>query len=488
MSGLPPPTLDAVRGLLQRGEWSQAQVWLRQILAEDRTSAQAWLWLGETLERQGQRAAAWRCMDRAWMLDPQAEWAEAAHARLASQGRGPVPEWLTRLLWVPKVRVVGVVLARDEEENMGRCLTQLRPAVDQVVVVDTGSTDRTPQVAAAMGAEVVTTTWEDDFGKARNAAFPFLGEDGWALWVDADEFLHPEDVEVPRVVAGLYGVPDPPLLLRVVQNNHVGGSVVPSYDTVRMHPLGKGLTWRGRIHEQLTFAQGTAPAQVGVVRVRLEHWGYERDVVERRGKLARNLRLLRQWVREEPESVSAWAFLGRDLYVAGQLEEAVEALRQAESLDKLHPGYGRMAEVRFVLCEALVRLERLEEAQEVAERLVDLHPDFPGGWFWKAHVSLRQAVEAAKRAYHAAQKTQELASGYRGPVSLNPEVPTFLAPVVEADALRMLGRWDEALARYRHILKVRPGHPEVVRQVDAMLAQARRMVKGSSSSRNPPTV
>jgi hypothetical protein len=233
--------LEAERALREKN-WSVAKEVSVARLKETRADAQAWVFLGEALEHMGDRGGAWACFDRGWMLDPPAAWAPQVMARLVGAESEPISDWLKDLLAVPTVRVMGAILAKNEAENIERCVLALKPAVDGVVVVDTGSTDGTVDIAKKAGAIVVETEWQDDFGLARQAAESALGETGWVLWVDADEFLDPQDINVPRVAAGLYESWDPPMLLRIVQVNHLGERVEPNYDTTRMFPLGKGLT------------------------------------------------------------------------------------------------------------------------------------------------------------------------------------------------------------------------------------------------------
>lgn len=482
-----PAWREQAEHALRQKDWARAEEVTRRALAKNPSQAQAWVFLAEALEHQGERAAAWHCFDRGWMLDPQAGWAVSASTRLTDVRDQPIPEWLKALLAVPSCRVVGAILAKNETVNITRCVEALRPAVDEVVVIDTGSEDDTIALAEAAGATVISAEWNEDFGQARRAADAHLGTDGWVLWVDADEFLCPEDVSVPRTVAGLYKESDPPLLLRIVQVNHLGDTVDPNYDTTRMFPLGRGLTWKGRIHEQVVFDQGSAPMQRAAVRIRLDHWGYEREVMKGRGKYDRNIRLLKAWTHDEQQNAAAWGFLGRDLYISGQIEDAIEALYRAEATGTADSHYARLPEVRGVLCEALIRLHRLEEARVVAERATQHAPDHPTGWYWKGHVALLQANERLQIAVEGARKARELAPAYRGIVSFTLDIPQFLAPVTEADALKMQGLWVEALQLYHQAAQIKPDHVGVRRQIEIMTDRARSVANARPVQQSPST-
>ena len=92
-------------------------------------------------------------------------------------------------------RLTLCLIARNEEEMLPGCLASVRGVVDEVVVVDTGSTDRTRQVAAEAGALVLDRPWDDDFAAPRNLALS-RATAGWVLALDADERLAPSAGQV----------------------------------------------------------------------------------------------------------------------------------------------------------------------------------------------------------------------------------------------------------------------------------------------------
>lgn len=477
---------DAIIRALTTEAWVQAEELTRPALGADPRWAQGWVFLGEALEHQGQLGAAWACFDRAWMLDPRAGWVEAARTRLQPErmDRGNLPEWLRDLLAVPRVRVVGAMIARNESRTIWEAVTRLHEAVDKVVVVDTGSTDETPRLAQDAGAEVIVASWQDDFAAARNVAADALDGD-WVLWVDADEMLDPDDVEVPRIIAGLYQGADKPALCRIVQVNHINGRVDPNYDTTRFFPT-MGFEWRGRIHEQVVpINEGTLEVYRPAVRIRVHHDGYEPTIMQAKGKLARNIALLRRSLAENPQDVGVMGFLGRDLYVDNQLEAAVTVLTQAEQLAVRTPGYGRLPEVRHVLTEALMRLERWDEAESVVERLTRDAPDFPGGWFLAGQIHLAQAQRRLARANEAYRRAQETASSYRGTVSFHADIPTFLTVVGQADVARFQGRWRQAWDLYHKALAVYPDHSGIQRQLSGMVQESQEIQSNVSSTGAP---
>jgi len=141
------PWRELVQQALRDHRYNEVVVRLKTILTEHPDSAQAWVFLGEALEHQKHRASAWRCFERAGILDPLAVWLPSVSQRLQT-AHGAIPAWLNRLLTPPTVHVIGAILAKNESDNITRCIAALQPAVDEVLVIDTGSTDDTVALAS----------------------------------------------------------------------------------------------------------------------------------------------------------------------------------------------------------------------------------------------------------------------------------------------------------------------------------------------------
>ena len=102
-----------------------------------------------------------------------------------------------------KARVSLTMIVRDEEKNLSTCLESVRGVFGEIVVVDTGSTDRTIEIARTFGAKVFEFAWVDSFAAARNEALSHATGD-YAIWLDADDLVEPvERVKLQRLLAGL---------------------------------------------------------------------------------------------------------------------------------------------------------------------------------------------------------------------------------------------------------------------------------------------
>ena len=224
--------------------------------------------------------------------------------------------------------VSACLIVRDEEANIDACLETLQPFVDEVVVVDTGSTDRTVELARAHGARVFETAWQEDFALARNHALDQARGD-WILSVDADELLDPEGAAGLReLVEGA----DAMAFLVWIDNLDGGRDSQgrPSYSSIAVPRLFRRvpeLRWERPLHETITG--GLERLRCGALEpsgLRLVHHGYLPEVVRERGKRERNQRILEAHVERTPGDHYARYKLAVTKVTLGASEEALEQL------------------------------------------------------------------------------------------------------------------------------------------------------------------
>jgi len=468
--------LDLIRKQLLDGDNTSALESVRGVLGESPRLAQAWVFLGEVLERTGNPHAAWLAFRRAWLLDPKADWVGPVEKRLKEVPVSEVMPWLEELLRVDAVTVGAAIIVKDEVGTVGRCIESLRDAVDEIVVVDTGSTDGTLKVLEDLGIRPLKYGWTGSFADARNFALEHVKAD-WVLWIDADEWLHPDDREALRTAAGIYHGFGSALTLRIVQVNDVGGRLDSNFDMSRIHPNAFGIHWVGRIHEQLVadpeFADPNGLIPRMAVNVRLNHSGYLPTVMQAKEKLQRNIELLRAAVRDDPDDLASWGFLGRELLFAGEIDGAIAALYRAETLGRDATWYARLVEVRTFLVEALLKQERIEEARAVVNRGVKDAPEFPGIWYAKGRVELVLLTKLLGSARQAFEKAQTTATTYRGMVTYDALIPVWRAKAGIADAVRFSGDLVLAKKMYEDILKIDPKLEVMRRQVERIEQQGR---------------
>lgn len=473
--------IQFAHNLLVNRDYETARGFLRDVLAKDPLNAQAWVFLGECLEHLGAYGDSWAAYDRGWFLDPVASWAEPVWNRL--QGRKDsdgVSHWMTELLAVPRVTVSAALIVKDEMRTIEAVLQSLRGAVDEVIVVDTGSTDGTTDIARANNVKVYEYPWTGDFSAARNFALSKVTSE-WVLWVDGDEVLFDEDLSAPRLAAGLFDSRAESTIIRIGQFNLISGRVEPNYDMSRMFAKRSGFIWHGRIHEQVGPPEGVLSAVVTrpAVRIRVRHDGYDPAIMSEKGKLARNIELLKKSVEDDPTDIASWGFLGRELSLAGQFEEAVRALEKVEELRGQFPYYGRLNEVRTYRIETLQKLGRQDAALRVADMAVQEDPNFPAMWYLRGASYLALALKYLDVAEESFNQAKQTLPRYRGIVSMSPDIGRWKIAAGLADIYKIKGRMADAFDLYQEALGAvdREGDTaqRIREQMNKMLEEAQKL-------------
>lgn len=266
------------------------------------------------------------------------------------------------------------MIVKDEEELLPRCLESVRGAVDEIIVVDTGSSDRSVAIARKYGAMVVEFGWCDDFAAARNAGLERATGD-WILFLDADEALEPaarEQIRSWTAVSGCDG-----LFLNIhnyTGSGQQGATVNPVLRLFRNAPEHR---FTGRIHEQIAAAicERNPEAAFHVTDMVIHHYGYQTVIVERKDKVNRNVRLLQQAVTEEPDQPFHHYNLGVEYLRLGQAEQALESFGTArEMIDPAVTSYAHLLFKYEVRC--LEHLQRWSEAMERVNAALQLFPEY----------------------------------------------------------------------------------------------------------------
>ena len=230
-------------------------------------------------------------------------------------------------------RVSLSMIVKDGAQTLGRCLASVADLVDEMVVVDTGSTDATPAVAAGLGARVEVVPWDDSFAAARNESLRRATGD-WVFWLDADEWLDDDGRGRFRALIDRLGAEDAVYFMRQVSPRGGPGAGELVVSQPRLFRNGPDVRWRYRVHEQVVdscLRRGDQPRLTDVI---VHHSGYESADVSRR-KEGRNLRLLERERAENPDDSWVLFQLAR-LTLQDRFPEARAHLLQA--LQRTGPG------------------------------------------------------------------------------------------------------------------------------------------------------
>ncbi|HEU4701867.1 MAG TPA: glycosyltransferase family 2 protein, partial [Conexibacter sp.] len=183
------------------------------------------------------------------------------------------------------------MIVKDEEEMLPRCLAAAAPAVDEIVIVDTGSSDRTIEIAREFGAIVIEREWTGSFSEARNVSFDAASGD-WLMFLDADEVLVEEDVERLRRLSGKTWR-EAFYLTEISYTGELGDGTAATHTALRVFRARPEYRFSGSLHEQIAETLPLhIPERIEATDIRVEHFGYLGAVRDAKEKSRRNVELL----------------------------------------------------------------------------------------------------------------------------------------------------------------------------------------------------
>jgi tetratricopeptide (TPR) repeat protein len=284
-------------------------------------------------------------------------------------------------------RLALVMIVRDEARCIERCLASARPWVDQMIVLDTGSSDDTVTRARRAGAWVHHFSWIDDFSAARNAALDRCDAD-WRLVLDADEWI----TSGAECLAAL-GRTDTGFIGQIQVTSGFGSAGVAGQGAGESpswlpRVLPRGVRYSGRIHEQPDVAMPRR--RLGLV---VGHDGYLDEHLT--AKAGRNERLLRRALAEQPDDPYLHYQLAKDLELRGGFAAALPSYQQAHAQAPAHAAWRHDLVLRLIF--SLKKLGRFAQAMLLVERELPHWPRSPDFFFTLGDLLLDWAASEPPR-------------------------------------------------------------------------------------------
>ncbi len=215
------------------------------------------------------------------------------------------------------------MIVKNEEDTLAECLRSVGDFPAEIIVVDTGSTDRTVAIAESFGAKVYHFQWIDDFAAARNDAIRrATGE--WVFWMDADDRISPENLA--RLKQALASNAADVYSARIVSPNAQHRQSRSIAHHLRLFRNGLGLSFIYPLHEDLNLAAASRPLTVAYTNIEIEHVGYVLGDDLFKQKTRRNLKIIRKCLAKDPQSVRWHHHLGMSLAILGDHPAAIRAL------------------------------------------------------------------------------------------------------------------------------------------------------------------
>ncbi|MDI3257378.1 MAG: glycosyltransferase [Kyrpidia sp.] len=378
------------------------------------------------------------------------------------------------------------MVIRDEERFLSRCLASAAPYVSEIVVVDTGSADRSREIAASFGARILTIPWEDDFSQARNAGLE-AARMPWILVLDADEVLVPPD---PHHLETLLA--DPGVQGYFVQIRHrIGDGSSGEYvvdAACRLFRNDPAIRFQGTIHEEVVSAIRAHHGDlVKFSELVLWHDGYLDAVIAEKKKGERNKAILRKALESRPDDPVLLYAWGTEHFQQGAYPEALAAFERALTLAPVFSGYTSDLALKTAYC--LRELGRRQEAAGLLQQAATLYPDFVDLLEWRAVLHLDD--DRADRALPLLRQCLQMGP-CDGRYSSASGAGTYRSHYLAGVCCERLWLWEEAVEHYRAALRIRPGYaPAWLRLAELALLLDRRemwseLVPLTAGSEKPP--
>ncbi len=275
------------------------------------------------------------------------------------------------------------MIAKDEESFIGDCISSVLPIINQVVLVDTGSTDKTIEIAKNLGAEVYYQDWQNDFSVARNVSLQYATSD-WILVLDSDEVIYSEDLPEIKRMCSESGV-----VWELTQRHYTNDVRLSDFmpcsgqfpkleksfkgyfesGLVRLFPNWEGLHYRAPIHELVEFCLAERPEfKIKKAKPRIHHYGHTKkdDSKKKKGNLYTSLGQSKTTI--QPHDWKNFFELAVEHNNNLRYSESAEAFRKAI---ELNPTYlSSFVNLGYVYCE----LGQYDEAAQILESALLLDP------------------------------------------------------------------------------------------------------------------
>jgi len=347
------------------------------------------------------------------------------------------------------------MIVRDEEKYLGQALESCKPIADEVIVVDTGSNDRTVEIAKAHGAKVFDFEWVDDFSLARNFSIS-QASCKWILILDADEAISEQDYLKCKKLLN-----DPTVCWLFATRNYSNDPCLSNYkpvkgeypeweriyggyfegNRVRLFPNDPQIRFEGRVHELVEHTiRKLGKYRIQKTEIPIHHYGHTPEAKGERDERKAHLYAVsgEGKAKDDPTHWQNYFELALE-YSSRKLYQ--QSLTNFEKAAKLNPGYSEiLSNMGYVLCE----MGRYQEAIQALEQGLQINPQDHGAYgnLGVAFIRMENYSMATQALTRAIEIFPEFVNGYCN----------------LAKALLRMGRMQEAVAAYDRALQIYPGY------------------------------
>ncbi|MDD5659604.1 MAG: tetratricopeptide repeat protein, partial [Actinomycetota bacterium] len=287
------------------------------------------------------------------------------------------------------------MIVKNEEKNIKNCLESIKSAVSEIIIVDTGSADKTLEIAKKYNAKIIHHKWNDDFAQARNVSIKNATSD-YIMFLDADEYVD------KKSIGFFYNLKKPTYphsylvkLLNFTEREEDSNFFVEHYST-RIWTNNPSYEFKGRIHENLVFNDASCKPPQIKTDVAIFHKGYMKNEMDKKNKLERNLSLLKAAVQDDPDNGFNEYNLGIHYKVMRDFENSIKHFKLMQQKQE-----GKAISFFYIfglsqMANSYYESGNFTEAVNTAKKALELNKDFKEALFSLAlaQLSLKQYDKA----------------------------------------------------------------------------------------------
>ncbi|MDD5433841.1 MAG: tetratricopeptide repeat protein, partial [Nitrospira sp.] len=349
------------------------------------------------------------------------------------------------------------MIVKNEADNLPRCLNAVKSMISELIIVDTGSTDRTVEVAKQYNAKIHSIKWNDNFSDARNASIE-LAEQDWILILDADEVLAEEDIETLKNMCNSKEYDAFSFITRNYTNDSSGAIWVPNDNyykegagyagwfpsrKVRLFKNDRRIRFSGVIHELVEHSIRKCNLNIGEAEISIHHYGASKPEILLKDKKIRYMDYCRKKIKEEPDNPKAFYEYGILCSESGLHEDAVRNFKKVLELNRDFPI------VDGLLGASLISLGYFRDAIMHLKKGLVKEPDNPG-----LHNNLASA-------YYELGEYEKAVGFYKKAIEINPD---YVSSHKNLGLVYLKsGKIDKAVEAFENALSLNPGLKDISR-------------------------
>lgn len=354
------------------------------------------------------------------------------------------------------------MIVKDEETYLAQCFDSVKDVVDEIIVVDTGSTDQTQAICQRYHVPFHSYSWDDDFSKARNHSLNFAQSD-WILILDADEII---DQKKDDFISLLQGSTTDSYIVTIY--NYTGELDEGEYSihhSLRLFRNHHGFCFQGAIHEQvISCDHPEQPLTCEVSPLIIRHFGYLTKVIDEKRKRSRNLPLLQNQLEAEPNNAFVLFNLGNEYSALEQYDQALNLYQLAKRNLDGQEAFAAYLYFRMVMC-----FSYLNRNQEVVNLVIEVRKEFP---------DFTDIVYCSGLAYYHMHQYTKALDLFDQCIRMGPSPPlqtflngcaTFLPYQAKAEIYKRLNDLESALECLFKAYQYKKGNTEILYDIGHLL-------------------